>query len=72
MARATFLKIKDRDSKAIDDLLEFLEQKYIVIQTSDRREDPNGFYIFVSLTEKPQPIVMAPERSARKMKRTEK
>lgn len=50
MERATSLKIKDKNPDSIDELLEFLSGKYIVIPTSDKKEDPDGWFVFVSIT----------------------
>jgi hypothetical protein len=49
----TSLKIKDKNADAIDKLLKYLEPHYVVIPTSKKMRDPEGyFYIFVSISER--------------------
>lgn len=47
------LKIKHRDTGTIDRFLKYLEPIYVVIPTSKKMRDPEGyFYVFVSISER--------------------
>jgi hypothetical protein len=47
----TSIKVRDKTIEAIDELLRFLETKYLVIPTSKKLKDDAGFYyLFVSIS----------------------
>lgn len=71
MKEAPCLKIISQDQQDFEEIVKLLETQYDVVATSrpilDRESEK--WHIFLNVTKKPQPIVMAPERSVRKARK---